>query len=286
MNDVLNQEQTTASAENPAVEEEGFFDDFTEDDVIPASTEEDQSPETEVNETRAEKEPQVAESAQDSPFLEIVYNKEAKGLTKDEAIELAQKGMNYDKVFSSYSLLKQNEPILNDLIRLAEVNNMSVEDYVNSLNEVQKEFDINQEIEALKQKYPGSDDSALRELATLQVKERNANKSKSIEESKRATADARRNEISRQLDIFNQRYPDLDPQKLDKGVYSLMANGYTLLEAYESVEAEKRSAIEQERQSKEKISRQNEENRKKSLGNTTNMGSVESDDFLEGFLNG
>lgn len=286
MNDVLNQEQTTASAENPAVEEEGFFDDFTEDDVIPASTEEDQSPETEVNETKAEEEPQVAESAQDSPFLEIVYNKETKGLTKDEAIELAQKGMNYDKVFSSYSLLKQNEPILNDLIRLAEVNNMSVEDYVNSLNEVQREFDINQEIDALKQKYPGSDDSALRELATLQVKERNANKSKSIEESKRATADARRNEISRQLDIFNQRYPDLDPQKLDKSVYSLMANGYTLLEAYESVEAEKRNAIEQERQSKEKISRQNEENRKKSLGNTTNMGSVETDDFLDGFLNG
>ena len=280
-------QDTTAEVEMP----ENFFGD---DDVTSEAETESEATETEQGEdtpveTVQEEAPEqeVAEDPNDeaasTPFLTITYNKEKKGLTQEEAVTYAQKGMNYDKLHSQYESVKQKESLLNEISRLAELNGMSLEDYVVNLNEVQNEFAISQEVEALKQKYPSADEGILRELAETHIKERNESKAKVAEDSKREQDEARKEEIGRQLDKFTQRYPDVDPQNLDSKVYSLMAEGYTLLEAYESVEAKKRQAAEQKRQAEEKIIRQNEENKKKSLGNLSNSGEVDKDEFLKSF---
>ncbi len=280
-------QDTTAAIEMP----ENFFGD---DDVTAEAETSIEAPETTEEsedkpvETPEEESPeQVAgeqnDEAASTPFLTVTYNKEKKDLTQEEAVTLAQKGMNYDKLQSQYESVKQKESLLNEISRLAQLNGMSLEDYVVNLNEVQNEFAISQEVESLKQQYPSADEGVLRELAESHIKERNASFEKDAQEKERAKDDARKDEIGRQLDKFAQRYPDLDPQSLDQDVYRLMSEGYTLLEAYESVEAEKRSIAEKERQTQEKIIRQNEENKKKSLGNLSNSGDVVKDDFLSGF---
>ena len=268
-------QDTTAAEELP----ENFFgdDDVTAeaDSLFDAPETPQESEDTPVEAPKEEEPEQEVEGEQNdeaasTPFLTITYNKEKKDLTQDEAITYAQKGMNYDKLHSQYESVKEKETLLNEISRLAELNGMSLEDYVVNLNEVQNEFAISQEVEALKQKYPSADEGILRELAETHIKERNESRAKIAEDSKREKDEARKEEIGRQLDKFTQRYPDVDPQNLDSQIYSLMSEGYTLLEAYESVEADKRQSAEAKRLAEEKIIRQNEENKKKSLGNLSN----------------
>jgi len=277
--EVLNQELTAADSDSIAEEEEGLFDDYTEEEDIPASSEDDQDSEH----TEEEESSEDTQKEQNAPFLTVKFNKESRNLSQQEAVEYAQKGLNYDKIYESYSAMKHYEPSFNELSRLAQINNMSIEDYVANLANVQREVEIEQEMEALKGKYPNSEENVLKELATLQVNERRTAAADKMKSAKQQDADSRKQEIGRQLDIFTTRYPDLNPQSLDSKVYDLMKDGYTLLEAYETVEAEKRSIAVKEKESQEKISRKNEENKKKSMGNTTNVGSIETDAFLDGW---
>ena len=60
-------------------------------------------------------------------------------------------------------------------------------------------------------------------------------------------------------------------------VYDLMKEDYTLLEAYEIVQGEKRAAEDRIKEKQALSARQNEENKKKSLGNLTNTGDIEAD---------
>ena len=95
--------------------------------------------------------------------------------------------------------------------------------------------------------------------------------------------EARKKEIKRQLDVFERRYPNVNPQELDQKVYDLMNDGLTLLEAYQEVEAEKRSVETQKQQEREKVEKQNQSNAKKGLGNIGNVENIDVDDFLSGF---
>ena len=82
---------------------------------------------------------------------------------------------------------------------------------------------------------------------------------------------SRKAEIGRQLDIFTKRYPDVNPQSLDQRVYRLMAENYTLSEAYETVMSEDRAANKKAQESQGKKQKQHMENKAKSMGNTSNQ---------------
>ena len=60
------------------------------------------------------------------PFLEIRYNHESKGLTRDEAVTLAQKGMHYEGTYKS-------------LERVAALKGLSVKDFLSGLETAQDE---------------------------------------------------------------------------------------------------------------------------------------------------
>lgn len=232
----------------PTIEEEGLFDDYEAEEV------------TETEDTPIEEEVTETDS---QPFLEVKYNKEAKHLTREEAIELSQKGLNYDKLHEKHNALNTR------LEAIAKANGLDIESFLNSLDEMQREVSINNKVQELKQQYPNSDEQLLKELAE---KELNIPKPQPQENK----------ELKRQLEIFNRKYPDVDASKLDQEVYDLMEEGYTLLEAYREVQDIKDAQAKAELQKQEEVRKKNEANAKKSLGSTQSIGEVESDAFLIG----
>jgi len=265
----LNQVQETVTPNEEgelfidAVEEENIFDDFEAEEDTPVESVEEESSEP-------------AEVA-DNPFgLNIKFNGEEMTLNEEEARTLAQKGMNYDRFY---------EPIE----RLARMNGMSVGDYLNRLNETQIQYEVAKEVENLRNnpKYEGVSDEVLEEIANTRVMENVNLQDRNYEEQLKGEADAQQAKVQRDIDLFFEEYPEFKnkgPEALDPKVYDYVKKGYTLLEAYNKWSREQVNSP--RTQAKEKVSKLNEENKKRSLGNTTNAGSTDADDFLNGFLNG
>lgn len=249
------------SEELNQVQDENVFSDETEEENLFDDVEE--TPETQETE-EVHEEPKA--------FLRVKYNGEDRDLNEDDARTYVQKGMNYDKVYEVYKPIEQ----------LARMNNMSVSDYVNQLNNTQYQYEVSLEVDRLRQdpKYGDVSDEVLEELAGNRVAENQNLQYRQEEENQRAQEDAQQEIIKRDVDLFLKEYPQFagEGQKnLDNKVFDYVREGYTLLEAYEKFQRESTQA---------KVAKQNEDNRRRSLGNTTNASKVETDDFLKGFLNG
>lgn len=273
------------------LEEDGLFDDFVDEDFAEETNDETEESTDEGTPTSNDTPIDNDSNKAEEPFMTIKYNSEEKGLSKEEAITMAQKGMNYDKINSNYTAMKGDydaiKPIHDTLSRLAEENGMDVAAYVQSLQDMQTSHAVSQEMKKLKEQYPTTDDALLEEIAKKRVADNvNANVTKMQQEKQNTQNEelARKNEIKRQLDVFEKRYPNVNPETLDQKVYDLMNDGLTLLEAYQEVEAEKRAVEAQKQQEKEKVEKQNKSNAKKGLGNIGNAEKVEVDDFLAGLF--
>ena len=228
--------------------------------------EEDDTVET-VNEDETNQvETEDAAKQTETDFLKIKFNHEELGLTKEQAIELAQKGKNYDALNEKYNRLA-NDPNLIELTRLANANGMSVNDYLKGLADIQQKADLDNAINELKKQYPNADEALLNELAQSRL---NATKQSQNDQKKQAEA-SRKAEINRQIDVFIKRYPDVNPQTLDRKVYTLMNENYTLLEAYEIVKAQERDTKQQAQNTQSIKEKQHMENKTRSMGNTTNQ---------------
>lgn len=243
-------------------QDQGLFDDFTDTDLV-----EDAEEEIEPTEAKAE---ETTEVKADEPFLTIRYNKEDKGLTREDAITYAQKGMNYDKLYDNYTNLS------NRLNELAGMNDMNLDSYLDSLSNAQKNLAINKEMRSLKETYPGAEDALLREVAERNVNERFANQQTKKQEEARSQEDAQRESLEKQVEIFSSVFPNVRADNLDQRVYDLMGKGYTLLEAYTVVNKPKEDA-------RNAIIEKNESNKAKSLGNVGNAEDITKDDFMEGW---
>ena len=268
-------------------QEEGLFDDYVDESMPTEENEKSEEIATETEEetvvdTLEEVEDTPQESVEESvePFLNIKYDKQEIGLTKEEAKELAEKGKNYERLYDKYSNLN------NSIERLARLNGMDLNTFVNELGNSTRNIEISKELDALHESYPNTEEAILRELAEKRVDERLNLQEQAFYEEQAKNADAQELEIKRQLDLFRKEYPNLEPDKLNQKVYDYVRNGYSLLEAYSKwarEEGEKNKTVEE---NKSKVSKLNEDNKKKSLGSTTNVEGVEYDDFLNGFLEG
>lgn len=248
--EILNQESNL---------DESLFDEIDESD----STEEEA--EAPAEETPSE------EEAKPEPFLNIRYNKEDVALSREEAIELAQKGKNYDKILGSYNDLNSK------ISRLAKMNGMDVSTYLQNLDRTQMNFEVSKEAKELKKKYPNSDDVLLEELARRNVSERLGKEDKAEETIPLV-------EIERQAKALEKYYPGVDIAKLDDEVLDYMNDGLTMLEAYSLWKGKQNQTAMEENERKQKIASRNEENRRKSYGAVESNGSIEADDFMKGFL--
>jgi len=244
---------------NVSSDEENLFDDYEAEET------------TETPEESTETEESTDSKEVSNPFgLKVTYNGEEQTLNEDDARSFAQKGMNYDKIY---------EP----LQRLTRMHGLgSVGELLNMLNDTEVQYQISNEMDRMREdpKYADVSDEILEEIATAKVNENISNQDYEFENAQREQADAESVRLQRDIDKFFNEYPEYrekGPDSIDPKVYDYVKQGYTLLEAYQKWSREN---------PQEKISKLNEENKKKSLGNTTNAGKVENDDFLKGFLNG
>lgn len=72
-----------------------------------------------------------AEAVAESPFLEIKYNKELKGLTKEQAAVYAQKGMKYEQKYEKEEkMFDTYKSAYADLERIATLSGKSIDEFV------------------------------------------------------------------------------------------------------------------------------------------------------------
>lgn len=230
----------------------------------------------EKNEAAEPEKPQDAEQK-----VKIKYNGEEREITLQEAVTLAQKGMNYDRAIERESKKYERERGLLDYY--AKQSGMTYEEYTNYLDARREEVALQNELKAVREKNPDISDDLAREIAQLRS-ERNREKIEREEADRKAAQEAER--IKPWKD-FIARYPDVkDIQNLPPDVAKEIEAGRTPVEAMQSHEiAELKNQIEElngKLQTKEK----NQKNKEKAIGSVaSSTADAKVDAFMAG-LNG
>lgn len=260
-------------------EDEGLFDDLTDEDLTEYTNDEETSEEN-VKETETAPQETPSES-----FLKVKYDKQDRDLTKDEAVAYAQKGMNYDRLNEHYSKLNEQFNTMNArLEELASQVGLDVGAYLTKLGEAQANFEVNKRLNELKATYPQADEALLKQLAQNDVEKARALKLAEQQTKIQQSDLAQRGNLERQVEHFKELYPDITLQDIAKNeeVLDLMRNGYTLLEAYQVTQAKIAKANAEADAKKQEIINKNNANKQRVYGNTDSVGDVENDPFLAG----
>ena len=253
----------------------GLFD--GEPDLDWSEDEDTEGTETETQGADAPKQPeQVADEPKEgddvADYLTIRYNKADLKLSKKEAIELAQKGKNYDHVASELQSYRDG-PIGKAIKAYADAAGMSVEKYAEMMMQQQEAAAEKQALAELQEKYPDAPEELLREYTKLQI-EGNKAKALTAEEARRQKewADAL------------EEYPDISADKVPPDVHDAVANGMKPLDALRMHELNELRAKVQELTSAKETKEKQEDNRARSIGSAKGIisrGDAE-DDFLAG----
>ena len=217
--------------------------------------------------------------------LKLKYNGEEKEVTLDEAIALAQKGMNYDKKLQELDNLKNSRQI--QLVeRLAKESNMTVDEY---LNQVEKQFEQQSIVRLendLRKKYPNADKETLSELAksqyALQMQEKKQRELLESQNQKQTQEDIdRKNDemLTNMINDFTKKYPNVNLEEAlkDTELVKLLDEGESLVTAYTILENKKLKA----QLEAEKL---NNKNKMKATGSIKGEGKVKEEDaFKQGF---
>ncbi len=216
------------------------------------------------------KEPEKAQDVAD--FLTIRYNKADKKLTKEEAIELAQKGMNYDHVNAELQSYREG-PIGKAIKAYADAAGMSVEKYAEMMMAQQEAAAEKKAIEELQEKYPDAPDELLRDYAKLQ-REGNKVRAESAAEARQKAAWAE----------ALAEYPDISADKVPQDVLDAVANGKTPLLALREHEIVALRAERDKLSAAQEAKQKQDDNRARSIGSATGVssGGEAEDDFLAG----
>lgn len=235
---------------------------------------------TETKETVADAPEPKEEGANEQPateddpadFLTIRYNKTDRKLSRKEAVELAQKGANYDHVKSELDSYR-NGPIGKAMKAYADQAGMSVEKYAEMMAQQAETAAEKRAIDELHEKYPDAPEELLKEYARMQ-REGNKAQAKDAEEAKRQKewADAL------------AEYPDIKPDAIPQDVHDAVAEGVSPIDALRMHELaelrEKVAKLTADRETKQK----QEDNRARSIGSAAGVssGGEADDDFLAG----
>lgn len=242
---------------------------FSEEDVIMPEDNETDQPQSEESESVEETTP-TEEEQKEINKIKIKYNKEEKELTLDEARELAQKGMNYDKLQEK---LKQyeNDPRLSFVEKQAKKHNMSTEEYLQAVEQAERQEQIKQ----LAEKENVSEEVAER-LLKLETKDKQREEEQRIKSQQHMMEQQKEKEIK----DFYESFPNVKSEDFKEETINKIQEGMPLKQAYLEQEFEKQ-------QQELKILKQNNENYQKAkVGATSNHGNTEmsnNDDFLKGF---
>lgn len=209
-------------------------------------------------EPQPEGEPQGEPQGEPEPFLKIKYNKEEVALDREKAVELAQKGMNYDKILQRLQAL-ENDPRLTFVENQAKKYGMTVEQYLDAVREAEEQERLN---ELIQQNIP--EELAKEIMENRKFREQWEQERKAREEAEKREADYK---------AFLETFPDVKPEDIPESVWKdVEENGKSLVDAYTRYENQllkEQLAKLQEGKVKEK---QNEENANSTTGSVTGKG--------------
>ena len=241
-----------------------------------------QEPEDTEPEEQEKPDEKPQEAAQEELF-DLKFNKEIRQVNRQQVTELAQKGLNHDRILEQRDHLQQenaellkfkqdNEAIIGLLDAAAQ---KSGTDRNTFLQSVRENAYVSQGL---------SRDAAHERVLREDAEQRLSRTEKADAEKQQAQQGQ---ELARQQDIerFLKLYKDVDPNTIPKEVWDDVRNGETLVSAYGRYE--NRQLAESNRKLQESINalKQNEKNKQKSIGSAKTEGKeTAKDPFLEYLL--
>ena len=230
-----------------------------------------------------EAEPTKEQKEEPEELFDLKFNKEIRKVSRQEVTELAQKGLNHDRILEQRDHLQQenaellkfkqdNEAIIGLLDAAAQ---KSGTDRNTFLQSVRENAYVSQGL---------SRDAAHERVLREDAEQRLSRTEKADAEKQQAQQGQ---ELARQQDIerFLKLYKDVDPNTIPKEVWDDVRNGETLVSAYGRYE--NRQLAESNRKLQESINalKQNEKNKQKSIGSAKTEGKeTAKDPFLEYLL--
>ena len=239
---------------------------------------------TDAEEDKGEEAPAADERQEaEEPLFDLKYNKETKQYTRQQVTELAQKGLNYDRVTEQRDRLQQenadlvkfrdeNSGIVEMLKTAAEASGKSLPDYLTAIR-INSLVSQGVSPETAKERILRED--AEQRLHAQQKAEEAANSGK-LDAERRQKEDIAR---------FQQKFKDVDPKTIPDEVWNAVRSGELLTDAYGDYQ--RRELERQLREANEKLAARtkNESNKQKSLGSLqSTKQETGKDPFLEGFL--
>lgn len=275
------------------VDDDNYDVDLSEfEDMPEADGDGNQTEPEEQEEASQEQEPEDAEDAQgedgadadeqdgaEEPMFDLKYNKETKQYPRQQVIELAQKGLNYDHVTEQRDRLQQenaelskyrdeNAPVFEALKAAAEAAGKDIPDL---LNVIRTNMLVSQGFSP-----EVAHERILREDAERRLQETTAEKTRKSETEARQREDIRR---------FQEKFKDVDPKTIPQEVWSAVGKGELLVDAYGDYQRRELERQLKEANEKLAIRAKNESNKQKSLGSLqSTKQETGKDPFLEGFL--
>ena len=249
------------------------------------ANEEEQKPSEEPEEPAGQPEAEPTKEQKEEPeeLFDLKFNKEIRKVNRQEVTELAQKGLNHDRILEQRDHLQQenaellkfkqdNEAIIGLLDAAAQ---KSGTDRNTFLQSVRENAYVSQGL---------SRDAAHERVLREDAEQRLSRTEKADAEKQQAQQGQ---ELARQQDIerFLKLYKDVDPNTIPKEVWDDVRNGETLVSAYGRYE--NRQLAESNRKLQESLNalKQNEKNKQKSIGSAKTEGKeTAKDPFLEYLL--
>lgn len=240
----------------------------------------------EKKEPSAEKSAVTSEEKPDTDTFELKYNKEIRRVNRDEVTELAQKGLNHDRILAQRDELQrengelqkfrqENESNLNLLNSAAELAGMSVSQFLNNIRE--------NALVAKGMSRDAAKERVLREDAEQKLARKSAEDAAKAENEKREKTSQER--IKRDSDEFARKYKDVDPKTIPQEVWEAVSSGESLVTAYGNYLAEQTAKENEKLRAEIEALKKNEENRSKSIGSMKTEGQQKGKDpFLEGLF--
>lgn len=273
-------EQANQPVETTASTAEAEPIDFGDDE----STETASTDETAKAETEPEAEPEKQETAEtetveapEESYLDITYNGEAKKLSKEEAKTLAQKGMNYDKIYQKLQE-HENDPVMKIFKAQADSVNMSLNDYAQRLSQFQEQSAIQQIADDFMAEHPEVSEEAAKSYANAEYKNQQIAKASQQAQQTQAQTKAEQDSLVKEVQSFSQRYPDVKIEQLPTEVIDDINSGASLETAWLRYQNSQLNT-------RVKNEALNKTNKQKNVGKvSSNVAESGGDSFLEGLL--
>lgn len=234
--------------------------------------------EAEPEETEEVTEEEATPETPDTFELGIRYNGQDMTLSREQATTLAQKGMNYDKMYERLQSY-ENDPAMKIIRQQAEAQGMTVQQFADRLQKFQDQYSVQQIARDFKKENPDVTD----EVANKYAEQAYQNQKARTESERIARESAQRQEqdtaLIQEVQAFNQMYPDVKIEDLPADVIDDINSGTKLETAYLRWQT-------RELRNRVANNETNARNKSKNIGSASDNvgGTGEEDPFLKGLF--